>query len=159
VRGQRSDAARNQRPENCRVGTACGRRALNAAQSDQTGAKSTLQTVQQQYDAWNSQHGGAADGPFVNVAQHGGPGHMMLTSVGPYQINPYTQQLSDARAALDAANNKVNQLQLMSDGAHDQVLFDQFNAGLSDNLLNPVTDSDKADYAKALDFTCSTPLL
>ncbi|MFM0298548.1 LWXIA domain-containing protein [Paraburkholderia sediminicola] len=125
--------------------------ALNAAQSDQTGAKSTLQTVQQQYDAWNSQHGGAADGPFVNVAQHGGPGHLLLTSVGPYQINPYTQQLSDARAALDAANNKVNQLQLMSDGAHDQVLFDQFNAGLSDNLLNPVTDSDKADYAKALD--------
>ncbi|MFM0614401.1 LWXIA domain-containing protein [Paraburkholderia nemoris] len=125
--------------------------ALNAAQSDQTGAKSTLQTVQQQYDAWNSQHGGAADGPFVNVAQHGGPGHVMLTSMGPYQINPYTQQLSDARAALDAANNKVNQLQLMSEGAHDQVLFDQFNASLSDNLLNPVTDSDKADYAKALD--------
>ncbi|GLU34090.1 LWXIA domain-containing protein [Trinickia caryophylli] len=125
--------------------------ALDKALTTQAQNKSTLQTVQQQYDDWNKQHGQTST-PFDNVVAHGSPGHVMLTaSGGPYLVNPYSQQLSDARDALDRSNAQVDQLQLLSNSAHAQVLFDQFYSGLSDNLLNPVTDDDKADFAKALD--------
>ncbi|MPW20192.1 LWXIA domain-containing protein [Paraburkholderia sp. CNPSo 3157] len=129
---------------------------LTLAQDTLGKANDTLQLAQIQYDGWNQTHGGGTQQtplpPLLNVPQQtAAPANVSLDVQVPYQINPYSKQLADARAAVTNANDRVNQLSLMSEGTHQQVLFDNFQAGLADNLLNPVSDSDKADYAKALD--------
>ncbi|SEJ93504.1 LWXIA domain-containing protein [Paraburkholderia diazotrophica] len=129
---------------------------LTLAQDALGKANDTLQLAQIQYDGWNQTHGGGTQqtplSPLLNVPQQtAAPANVSLDVQVPCQINPYSKQLADARTAVTNANNRVNQLSLMSEGTHQQVLFDKFQAGLADNLLNPVTDSDKADYAKALD--------
>lgn len=126
---------------------------LTLAQDTLGKANDTLQLAQIQYDGWNQTHGGGTpQTPLLNVPQQTStPANVSLDVQVPYQINPYSKQLADARTAVTNANDRVNQLSLMSEGTHQQVLFDKFQAGLADNLLNPVSDSDKADYAKALD--------
>ncbi|WP_175689134.1 LWXIA domain-containing protein [Burkholderia anthina] len=119
--------------------------ALSQARIQQTQAKSTLASVQQQYDDW-----AAANPPPVRFRIVAG-GDMIPAPSMP-RPNLYQDQLDKANADVTQANNAVQRLQLLGETAHQQVLMDQFDAGLEERLrYNPKADSDDGkDYLKAL---------
>ncbi|WP_175903778.1 LWXIA domain-containing protein [Burkholderia seminalis] len=120
------------------------RLALSQARIQQTQAKSTLASVQKQYDDW-----AAANPPpmrFRTVA-----GDDMIPAPSMPRPNLYQDPLDKAKAAVTQADNAVQRLQLLSETSHQQVLMDQFDAGLDERLRYAAPDSDAGnDYRKAL---------
>ncbi|CAB3764364.1 hypothetical protein B7G54_07725 [Burkholderia puraquae] len=118
--------------------------ALSQARIQQTGAKSTLASVQQQYDDW-----AAANPPPVRFRTVAGDD--MIPAPSAPRPNLYQDQLDKAKAAVTQADNAVQRLQLLSETSHQQVLMDQFDAGLDERLRYAAPDSDAGnDYRKAL---------
>ncbi|VWC74101.1 peptidoglycan-binding protein [Burkholderia lata] len=118
--------------------------ALSQARIQQTGAKSTLASVQQQYDDW-----AAANPPPVRFRTVAGDD--MIPAPSTPRPNLYQDQLDKAKAAVTQADNAVQRLQLLGETSHQQVLMDQFDAGLDERLRNAAPDSDAgSDYGKAL---------
>ncbi|WP_165848117.1 LWXIA domain-containing protein [Paraburkholderia lacunae] len=111
--------------------------------------KKTLATVQAEYDNWNQQHGSANPGLF-GLARPQTTDGIPYAPRPPLVPNPFAQQLSDAQAAYQKANDALPAAQTNSAITHQQVLLDQFSASLPDNLLNPQSDSDKAALAQHL---------
>lgn len=136
------------RAADSRLSDAVNERATNAALSQariqQTGAKSTLASVQKQYDDW-----AAANPPPVRFRQVAGDD--MIPAPSTPRPNLYQDQLDKAKAAVTQADNAVQRLQLLSETSHQQVLMDQFDAGLDERLRYAAPDSDAGnDYKKAL---------
>lgn len=125
---------------------------LADAQAKQAGLKAKVDDLQQQYDAWNRDHGAGPTPSLLAVAkpQDGVPKNIPLTAPVPFVVNPYAQQLSDARAALDQANKDVDRTRLIGETLHQQVLFNEFDAHLDERLRARKTEGDQKDYAKAL---------
>ncbi|AXF22982.1 LWXIA domain-containing protein [Burkholderia pyrrocinia] len=118
--------------------------ALSQARSQQTQAKSTLASVQKQYDDW-----AAANPPPVRFRFVAGDD--MIPAPSMPRPNLYQDQLDKAKAAVTQADNAVQRLQLLSETSHQQVLMDQFDAGLDERLRYAAPDSDAGnDYKKAL---------
>ncbi|VWD60030.1 peptidoglycan-binding protein [Burkholderia lata] len=118
--------------------------ALSQARIQQTGAKSTLASVQQQYDDW-----AAANPPPVRFRTVAGDD--MIPAPSTPRPNLYQDQLDKAKAAVTQADNAVQRLQLLGETSHQQVLMDQFDAGLDERLRYAAPDSDAGnDYRKAL---------
>ncbi|MBR8107895.1 LWXIA domain-containing protein, partial [Burkholderia multivorans] len=125
---------------------------LADAQAKQVDLKAKVDDLQQQYDAWNRDHGAGPTPSLLAVAkpQDGVPKNIPLTAPVPFVVNPYAQQLSDARAALDQANKDVDRTRLIGETLHQQVLFNEFDAHLDERLRARKTEGDQKDYAKAL---------
>ncbi|PRG03117.1 LWXIA domain-containing protein [Burkholderia contaminans] len=118
--------------------------ALSQARIQQTQSKSTLASVQKQYDDW-----AAANPPPVRFRYVAGDD--MIPAPSAPRPNLYQDQLDKAKAAVTQADNTVQRLQLMSETSHQQVLMDQFDAGLDERLRYAAPDSDAGnDYKKAL---------
>ncbi|MEK7896642.1 LWXIA domain-containing protein [Burkholderia contaminans] len=118
--------------------------ALSQARIQQTQAKSTLASVQKQYDDW-----AAANPPPVRFRYVAGDD--MIPAPSAPRPNLYQDQLDKAKAAVTQADNTVQRLQLLSETSHQQVLMDQFDAGLDERLRYAAPDSDAGnDYKKAL---------
>ncbi|MCX4173938.1 MULTISPECIES: LWXIA domain-containing protein [Paraburkholderia] len=113
--------------------------AVSAAQSDSDSKKFSLSLVQGQYDDWNQQHGRTTQSD--NTDRPPRPGT---------PVNPYGQALADAQNASTQADTVLGQAKITSELMHQQVLMDQFRASLPDNLLNPKSESDQADYQKRI---------
>ncbi|MFL9858240.1 LWXIA domain-containing protein [Paraburkholderia madseniana] len=113
--------------------------AVSAAQSDSDSKKFSLSLVQGQYDDWNQQHGRTTQSD--NTDRPPRPGT---------PVNPYGQALADAQNASTQADTVLGQAKITSELIHQQVLMDQFRASLPDNLLNPKSESDQADYQKRI---------
>ncbi|WP_027781111.1 MULTISPECIES: LWXIA domain-containing protein [Burkholderia] len=117
--------------------------ALGNAQDDVDQAKSALAAKQKQYDEW-----AAANPPPLRVRTL--PDGDVIP-VPSYRPNPYQSELNDARDAVTKAENAVPQLQLLRDTSRQQVLLDQFDAGLEERLRYVDEKSDAADdYKKAM---------
>ncbi|WP_176035231.1 LWXIA domain-containing protein [Burkholderia multivorans] len=118
--------------------------ALDQARVQQTQAKSTLESVQKDYDDW-----AAANPPpmrFRVVA-----GDDMIPAPSMPLPNPKQALLDKAKADVTEANNTVQRLQLLSETSHQQVLMDGFDAGLDERLRYAAPGSDaENDYKKAL---------
>ncbi|MFT9640049.1 LWXIA domain-containing protein, partial [Alcaligenes phenolicus] len=118
--------------------------ALSQARIQQTQSKSTLASVQKQYDDW-----AAANPPPVRFRYVAGDD--MIPAPSAPRPNLYQDQLDKAKAAVTQSDNTVQRLQLMSETSHQQVLMDQFDAGLDERLRYAAPDSDAGnDYKKAL---------
>ncbi|RQZ12857.1 LWXIA domain-containing protein [Burkholderia sp. Bp9031] len=118
--------------------------ALSQARIQQTQAKSTLASVQQQYDDW-----AAANPPPVRFRYVAGDD--MIPAPSMPRPNLYQDQLDKAKAAVTQTDNAVQRLQLLSETSHQQVLMDQFDAGLDERLRYAASGSDaEKDYTKAL---------
>ncbi|KVN62473.1 LWXIA domain-containing protein [Burkholderia stagnalis] len=127
------------------------KQALVDAQAKQSQLKGQVDDLQKQYDAWNRDHGIGTTPSLLSVSKpQGTPANIPLTAPVPFVVNPYAQQLSNARTQLDQANKNVQQTQLLSETLHQQVLFNEFDAHLDERLRNAKTESDQKDYAKAL---------
>nr|AAR25813.1 unknown [Burkholderia multivorans E243] len=128
------------------------KQSLADAQAKQADLKAKVDDLQQQYDAWNRDHGAGPTPSLLAVAkpQDGVPKNIPLTAPVPFVVNPYAQQLSDARAALDQANKDVDRTRLIGETLHQQVLFNEFDAHLDERLRARKTEGDQKDYAKAL---------
>ncbi|WP_306716506.1 LWXIA domain-containing protein [Burkholderia dolosa] len=136
------------RAADARLSDAVNERATNAAlaqaRTQQSQAKSTLASVQQQYDDWAAAH----PAPTRFRTMHDGD-MIPLPTVRPH--NPYQDQLDHAKAAVTQADNAVQRLQLLSETSHQQVLMDRFDAGLDERLRYAAPGSDaENDYKKAL---------
>ncbi|MBM2771225.1 LWXIA domain-containing protein [Burkholderia anthina] len=118
--------------------------ALDQARTAQTQAKSALASAQQKYDAW-----AAAHPPPVRFRTIAG-GDMIPAPSMPLP-NDEQGNLDKAKADLTQADNTVQRLQLLSETSHQQVLMDQFDAGLDERLRYAAPDSDAGnDYRNAL---------
>ncbi|WP_175806968.1 LWXIA domain-containing protein [Burkholderia metallica] len=117
--------------------------ALTEARNQQSQKHAALATIQQQYDDWQAAHPAPlrirklADGDI-------------LPAYTPPLPNPNQSQLDQAKKDAQNADNTVQRLQLLSESAHQQVLLDQFDAGLDERLRYAAPDSDAyKDYQKA----------
>ncbi|WP_412024130.1 LWXIA domain-containing protein [Burkholderia cepacia] len=118
--------------------------ALAQARTQQAQKHDTLTTVQQQYDDWQASH--PAPARFRHLADGD-----ILPAYTPPLPNPYQSQLDQAKQDVQNADNTVQRLHLMSESAHQQVLMDQFDAGLDERLRYATDGSDAYDdYKKAL---------
>ncbi|WP_322081306.1 LWXIA domain-containing protein [Burkholderia sp. BCC1972] len=127
------------------------KQALADAQAKQSDLQIKVDGLQALYDQWNRDHGiGQAPSVLAVTKPDSTPKNIPLTAPVPFVVNPYAQQLTDARATLDQANRDVQQDQMLSETLHQQVLFNEFDAHLDERLRNPKTESDQKDYAKAL---------
>ncbi|KVO10908.1 hypothetical protein WJ74_17150 [Burkholderia ubonensis] len=117
--------------------------ALKNAQDGVDQAKRALAAKQKQYDEW------AAANPAPVRLRTLPDGDVMPAP--SYRPNLYQSELNDARAAVTKAENAVAQLQLLRDTSRQQVLLDQFDAGLDERLRYVDAKSDAADdYKKAM---------
>ncbi|MGN7983768.1 LWXIA domain-containing protein [Burkholderia sp. 22313] len=135
------------RAANDRLSDSVNERATNAAlaqaRSQQSQKHDALTTVQQQYDDWQASH--PAPTRFRQIADGD-----ILPAYTPPLPNPYQSQLDQAKQDVQNADNTVQRLKLLSESAHQQVLMDQFDAGL-DERLRYTTDGTDAhnDFVKA----------
>lgn len=124
---------------------------LADAQAKQTDLKIKVDGLQAQYDQWNRDHGVGPTPSVLSVTKPDStPKNIPLTAPVPFVVNPYAQQLTDARTDLDRANRDVQQAQMLGETLHQQALFNEFDAHLDERLRNAKTESDQKDYAKAL---------
>ncbi|WP_174994617.1 LWXIA domain-containing protein [Burkholderia arboris] len=116
---------------------------LASAQTQEGVLKGKLADIQKTYDDWY------ANNPTpVRMREVNGDEIPMRTPLRP---NPYQDPLDKARNDLQQADANINKLQLLTEMSHQQVLLDQFDAGLAENLRNPQSQDDKDAYSKALD--------
>ncbi|MDN7794436.1 DUF4781 domain-containing protein, partial [Burkholderia vietnamiensis] len=117
--------------------------ALTEARNQQAQKHATLATIQQQYDDWQASH--PAPTRFRQLADGD-----ILPAYTPPLPNPNQTQLDQAKKDAQNADNTVQRLQLLSESAHQQVLLDQFDAGLEERLryADPNSDAYK-DYRSA----------
>ncbi|HDR9038816.1 TPA: LWXIA domain-containing protein [Burkholderia vietnamiensis] len=117
--------------------------ALTEARNQQAQKHATLATIQQQYDDWQASH--PAPTRFRQLADGD-----ILPAYTPPLPNPNQTQLDQAKKDAQNADNTVQRLQLLSESAHQQVLLDQFDAGLEERLryADPNSDAYK-DYQSA----------
>ncbi|WP_338340557.1 LWXIA domain-containing protein [Burkholderia vietnamiensis] len=117
--------------------------ALTEARNQQAQKHATLATIQQQYDDWQASH--PAPTRFRQLADGD-----ILPAYTPPLPNPNQTQLDQAKKDAQNADNAVQRLQLLSESAHQQVLLDQFDAGLEERLryADPNSDAYK-DYQSA----------
>ncbi|MCA3852741.1 MAG: LWXIA domain-containing protein, partial [Burkholderia sp.] len=124
---------------------------LADAQAKQTDLKIKVDGLQAQYDQWNRDRGVGPTPSVLSVTKPDStPKNIPLTAPVPFVVNPYAQQLTDARTDLDRANRDVQQAQMLGETLHQQALFNEFDAHLDERLRNAKTESDQNDYAKAL---------
>ncbi|ALX15401.1 hypothetical protein P350_28465 [Burkholderia cepacia JBK9] len=117
--------------------------ALKNAQDGVDQAKSALAAKQKQYDEW------AAANPAPVRLRTLPDGDVMPAP--SYRPNLYQSDLNDAQAAVTKAENAVPQLKLLRDTSRQQVLLDQFDAGLDERLRYVDEKSGAADdYKKAM---------
>ncbi|WP_242610607.1 LWXIA domain-containing protein [Burkholderia vietnamiensis] len=118
--------------------------ALTEARNQQAQKHATLATIQQQYDDWQASH--PAPTRFRQPRRRRHPARVYAAAAEPRTRPSSIRRKKDAQNA----DNAVQRLQLLSESAHQQVLLDQFDAGLEERLryADPNSDAYK-DYQSA----------